>query len=73
MQERGLHQALDAGDPHPAGRWRGEGDGRLGRREGWRRGGRRGEGGREELVEVTLLRLLSHGSEREEMARGVVE
>lgn len=66
MEEGGLQQGLDAGDPHPIGRRWGEGDGGVQRREGWRWGGWRRQDGREELIEVALLRLLSHWSERTE-------
>lgn len=63
VEEGGLQQRLDAGDPHPTGRRGGEGDGGLDRGEGQGRGGGRREGRREELVEVTLLRLLGHRSD----------
>lgn len=66
MEEGGLQQHLDAGHPHPTGRRRGEQDGGVDRGEGQRRGGRGRERRREELVKVTLLRLLSHRSERQE-------
>ena len=68
MEEGGLQQRLDAGDPHPTGRRGGqEGDGGLDWGEGRRGGGR--EGRREELVQVTLLRLLAHRSDRQERGR----
>ena len=63
VEEGGLQQRLDAGDPHPSGRRGGAGDGGLDRGEGQGRGGGGREGRREELVEVTLLRLLGHRSD----------
>lgn len=65
VEEGGLQQSLNAGDPHPIGRRRGEGDGGVHWWPGYGWGRRGRKRGWEELVQVTLLRFLRHRSEGE--------